>query len=244
MLDIFRDRVSCTICLAWLWTMILLVSASWVAGITGVSHQNLAKVGFSNMRRGGLLSPKLNQIKARWNLNFHFLMNTSAILEHLFSCNVPVTPQTLRLLLLLTIQVSVCTLSTLSGFQLCNLRKHLLDRSVSFHYSISKTKADIFLSVSLGKAQKVEGSFSSKARVLVTPLFPTGTGWQLLQVTWSKYFPKTFSGNRCWHPSGGGILSLCRTFPVWCRVFSRHSCFDTVRSRAIEFLTQSFPMQR
>jgi hypothetical protein len=35
---VFRDRVFWTICLAWLWTTILLISASWVARITGVSH--------------------------------------------------------------------------------------------------------------------------------------------------------------------------------------------------------------
>jgi hypothetical protein len=36
------DRVSWTICLGWLQTAILLISASWVAGITGVSHQHPA----------------------------------------------------------------------------------------------------------------------------------------------------------------------------------------------------------
>jgi hypothetical protein len=33
---VFRDRVSQTICLGWLWTMILLISASWVARIIGI----------------------------------------------------------------------------------------------------------------------------------------------------------------------------------------------------------------
>jgi hypothetical protein len=38
-LGIFRERVFWTICLGWLQTMILLISASWVARITGgVSH--------------------------------------------------------------------------------------------------------------------------------------------------------------------------------------------------------------
>jgi hypothetical protein len=32
------DRVLWTVSLGWLWTMILLISASWVAGITGVRH--------------------------------------------------------------------------------------------------------------------------------------------------------------------------------------------------------------
>jgi hypothetical protein len=31
-----------TICLGWLWTVILLISASWVARITGINHQRLA----------------------------------------------------------------------------------------------------------------------------------------------------------------------------------------------------------
>jgi hypothetical protein len=34
----FWDRVSQTICPDWLQTVILLISASWIAGITGVSH--------------------------------------------------------------------------------------------------------------------------------------------------------------------------------------------------------------
>jgi hypothetical protein len=34
----FWDRVLWTICWGWLWTMILLISASWVAGIIGVSY--------------------------------------------------------------------------------------------------------------------------------------------------------------------------------------------------------------
>jgi hypothetical protein len=35
----FWDRVSQTVCPDWLQTEILLISASWVARITGVSHQ-------------------------------------------------------------------------------------------------------------------------------------------------------------------------------------------------------------
>jgi hypothetical protein len=35
----FWDKVSQTIFLGWLWTGILLISASWVGRITGVSHQ-------------------------------------------------------------------------------------------------------------------------------------------------------------------------------------------------------------
>jgi hypothetical protein len=39
--EYFPDRVLWTICLGWLWTTILLISASWVAGITGVSRWRL-----------------------------------------------------------------------------------------------------------------------------------------------------------------------------------------------------------
>jgi hypothetical protein len=39
----FQDRVSRTICLDWLWTAVLLISASWVARITGMSHQRPAQ---------------------------------------------------------------------------------------------------------------------------------------------------------------------------------------------------------
>jgi hypothetical protein len=35
----FQDGVSWTSCLGWFWTTILLISAFWVARITGVSHQ-------------------------------------------------------------------------------------------------------------------------------------------------------------------------------------------------------------
>jgi hypothetical protein len=43
---LFWDRVSWTICLGWLWTAILLISASWVDRITDVSHQCLVKSVF------------------------------------------------------------------------------------------------------------------------------------------------------------------------------------------------------
>jgi hypothetical protein len=42
----FQDRVARNICLGWLQTTILLISASWVAGITGVSHQQPATAFF------------------------------------------------------------------------------------------------------------------------------------------------------------------------------------------------------
>jgi hypothetical protein len=40
---LFCDRVWGTVCPGWLQTSILLISASWVAGITGVSHLHQAK---------------------------------------------------------------------------------------------------------------------------------------------------------------------------------------------------------
>jgi hypothetical protein len=40
----FRDRILLTICLGWLQTAILLISASWVARITGLSHQLLTQL--------------------------------------------------------------------------------------------------------------------------------------------------------------------------------------------------------
>jgi hypothetical protein len=40
---VFQDKVSWTICPSWLRSTILLISASWVARITGVSHQHPAK---------------------------------------------------------------------------------------------------------------------------------------------------------------------------------------------------------
>jgi hypothetical protein len=43
---VFRDRVSQTLCPGWLRTTILLISASWVATITGVSYWHLAKNKF------------------------------------------------------------------------------------------------------------------------------------------------------------------------------------------------------
>jgi hypothetical protein len=43
----FQDRVSQTICTSWLQTEIYLISASWVAGITGMSHRHLSRLQFS-----------------------------------------------------------------------------------------------------------------------------------------------------------------------------------------------------
>jgi hypothetical protein len=41
-IEYFQDRVSRTICPGWLWTAIFLISAFWVARITGVNHQHPA----------------------------------------------------------------------------------------------------------------------------------------------------------------------------------------------------------
>jgi hypothetical protein len=46
---VFQHRVSWTICLGWLPTTILLISASWVTRITGMSHRHPA-ILFSNYR--------------------------------------------------------------------------------------------------------------------------------------------------------------------------------------------------
>jgi hypothetical protein len=35
-----------TVCLGWLWIVILLIFASWVAGIIGMNHQHLASLVF------------------------------------------------------------------------------------------------------------------------------------------------------------------------------------------------------
>jgi hypothetical protein len=40
-MDFFLDRVLQTICPSWLWTMILLISVSWVSRSISVSHQHL-----------------------------------------------------------------------------------------------------------------------------------------------------------------------------------------------------------
>jgi hypothetical protein len=45
-MDFFQDRVSWTVCLGWIWTRIILISASWVGRITGVIHQCPANICF------------------------------------------------------------------------------------------------------------------------------------------------------------------------------------------------------
>jgi hypothetical protein len=45
LIGFFQDRISWTVCLGWLWTLLLLISASWVSRITGMSHQCLTAIG-------------------------------------------------------------------------------------------------------------------------------------------------------------------------------------------------------
>jgi hypothetical protein len=47
---VFQDRLSQTICPCWLQTVSLLISASWVARISGVSHQHPARLNFWKSR--------------------------------------------------------------------------------------------------------------------------------------------------------------------------------------------------
>jgi hypothetical protein len=42
---VFQYRVSQTICLGWLWAGVLLISASWIARIIGMSHWHLVSLG-------------------------------------------------------------------------------------------------------------------------------------------------------------------------------------------------------
>jgi hypothetical protein len=50
----FQDRVSQTICPGWLQTMILLLSGSWVAGITSVSTGAQLEYNTINCRAHGV----------------------------------------------------------------------------------------------------------------------------------------------------------------------------------------------
>jgi hypothetical protein len=68
----FWGRGSWTIFLGWLWTVILLISASWVAGITGLSH----------------LLPALNSLKCAGDYiltkeNFYFKLCPSGLFMYL-----------------------------------------------------------------------------------------------------------------------------------------------------------------
>jgi hypothetical protein len=73
MMGFFQDRVSWTICSIWLWTIILLISASWVVRITGMSHQYLALITFP---------PTHTPPPSGW-LQILILLSTSQILAQL-----------------------------------------------------------------------------------------------------------------------------------------------------------------
>jgi hypothetical protein len=45
----FQDTISQTICLGWLWTLILLISAWWVASIMGMSHSHTVPFYFFSL---------------------------------------------------------------------------------------------------------------------------------------------------------------------------------------------------
>jgi hypothetical protein len=72
--DFFQDRVLWTICQGWLQTMILLISASWVARITGGSHQ----------RPTTILTPPSGKVTSAspsgLHLHFH-VMETASFLK-------------------------------------------------------------------------------------------------------------------------------------------------------------------
>jgi hypothetical protein len=55
----FWDRVSWTICLGWLQTVILLISASWLARITGMSHWRLAGMALWSCAKLGRAAPSI-----------------------------------------------------------------------------------------------------------------------------------------------------------------------------------------
>jgi hypothetical protein len=63
---VFQDRFSWTICLEWLQTVILLISASWVARITGVSHPHPASLtSLRNNKEASVFGQKEARL-ARW----------------------------------------------------------------------------------------------------------------------------------------------------------------------------------
>jgi hypothetical protein len=60
---VFQGRVSQTICPGWLWTIILLISASLVAGIAGVNHWHPAASCSWGAPAGSPLFPLLSTTK-------------------------------------------------------------------------------------------------------------------------------------------------------------------------------------
>jgi hypothetical protein len=66
---IFQDRVSGTICLGLLWTTIILISASLVATITGMSHQCLAQTMKFSSPKSWVFFVCLFSFRQYWGLN-------------------------------------------------------------------------------------------------------------------------------------------------------------------------------
>jgi hypothetical protein len=60
----FRDRVSQTVCPGWLWTAILLISASWVVRITGMSHQHPAHTEVLRTEKIWYMQPTLKKFRS------------------------------------------------------------------------------------------------------------------------------------------------------------------------------------
>jgi hypothetical protein len=71
----FRDRVLQIICLHWIWTMILLISVSWVARTTGMSHH----------------CPTLKTEDLSTDLSTFYWLHLFTVLEHVLSSCLPVS---------------------------------------------------------------------------------------------------------------------------------------------------------
>jgi hypothetical protein len=65
--ECFRDRVSETIYPGWLWTTILLISVSWVARVTGISHLTWRFTGWLNLCEFSFLSSLYILVTNPWS---------------------------------------------------------------------------------------------------------------------------------------------------------------------------------
>jgi hypothetical protein len=74
---VFQDRVSQTICLGWLWTTIPLISVSWVARITGLSHWTQLKCDHFFMVKT-FKTFYLFEVYATWLLSIVTLLGNSS----------------------------------------------------------------------------------------------------------------------------------------------------------------------
>jgi hypothetical protein len=75
--------VSRIICLGWLWTSILLISASWVARITGVSHWCPVHIEFK-ASLGYIVRPCLKKHKDKLSMYFYKCLEILFIAGHWF----------------------------------------------------------------------------------------------------------------------------------------------------------------